>query len=62
MQHSFDKMVFKKRNSQNRLVSLIIAYVGDFFEVYCKDYDVGEVHNAFVESAELFLAQQTLHV
>ncbi|CAE7750496.1 RE2 [Symbiodinium sp. CCMP2592] len=46
-QHSFDKMVFLKFNSQGELISLIIVYVDDFLGTYRSDYNVSEVHEAF---------------
>ena len=57
-QHSFEKMLFMKRNSQNELVSVIIVYVDDFLGVYRKDYDIAEVHNAFVWGALSFFKNQ----
>ena len=46
-QHSFDKMVFMKRDGRGHLISIIIVYVDDFLGVYRSDYDISEVHKAF---------------
>eukprot|EP00439_Symbiodinium_sp_Y106_P039900 s5291_g4.t2 len=53
VQHSFDKMVFLKRDQSGQLLSIIIVYVDvdDFLGVYRKDYNISEVHDAFVWGA-----------
>ena len=46
-QHSFDKMVFMKRDSSGALISIIVVYVDDFWGAFRVDYDVSEVHKTF---------------
>ena len=46
-QHSFDEMVFIKRDSRGEPISSIIVYVDDFLGVYRSDYNVDEVYQAF---------------
>ena len=46
-QHSFDKMLFLKRDAHGDLISVILVYVDDFLGAFREDYDIGEVHQAF---------------
>ena len=47
VQHSFDRMLFLKRDQKGEIISLIMVYVDDFLGTYRSDYNIEEVKSAF---------------
>ena len=46
-QHSFDRMIFLKRCSKGKIMSVILVYVDDFLGVHRSDYNFDEVRQSF---------------